>query len=548
MKGNRLIICTLAFLLPFLCFAQEKQGFERSYVSTDRHAYLSGDRIWCSVFNFDARSGELSSSSAVAYLQLMSPDNTAATAKIALFGGRGGGYLDIPSSLPTGNYALICFTADNKNEALYDFACNAKTISVYNPFTVQKQPDAVAFEAVTEALSLPVRNQSAVKVDVPVSVKALDTLRFSASASQPATMSVSLARRNHLPVYSAGNIEDFRRFAPEDAVFEQNVISEYDGEVVYTVIEGPDKDKVLERGYATGYLSSIGEKNDTYTAQMTPDGNVVFRTYNIFGDKDIISQVDADGSINAHMDLIPPFVELPGLSIPALHIDKSLKGAVEDMRPSFQNGELLQWPEHPVLLGKDCKVYELDNYTRFPTLREVLVEIVTELRARGDNDKFRIEILLRDNFGRATQKWNPGLVLMDGVPVFQHSKLLNFDAMKIDRIEVWTSPYCYGDRVYKGVANFVTKDGGIEYIKFGSNVRIVSFQGVSYPMMCSERPQDGPDCRETVFWHPLLKLEAAQTCTLECPVPSRPGLYELTMEGVLEDGSVFCQRSLVRVD
>ena len=105
-------ILALAAAVPALAQRQA----ERTYISTDKDVYVAGERIWCSAFCVDPATGQLSSVSGVAYLELHSAAGMAASARIALLGGRGAGSVDLPAALPTGNYRLIAYTAQNRAE------------------------------------------------------------------------------------------------------------------------------------------------------------------------------------------------------------------------------------------------------------------------------------------------------------------------------------------------------------------------------------------------------------------------------------------------
>ena len=59
---------------------------ERIYVSTDRTVYIAGDAVWCSLTCLD-ENGRLSNASAVSYVELVSDEGTACTAKIGLLEG-----------------------------------------------------------------------------------------------------------------------------------------------------------------------------------------------------------------------------------------------------------------------------------------------------------------------------------------------------------------------------------------------------------------------------------------------------------------------------
>ena len=75
---------------------------ERIFVSTDRSAYLAGDAVWCSLTCLD-ENGLYSNASAISYVELVSEEGTACTAKIGLLQGRGAGSFRIPVTTPTGD-------------------------------------------------------------------------------------------------------------------------------------------------------------------------------------------------------------------------------------------------------------------------------------------------------------------------------------------------------------------------------------------------------------------------------------------------------------
>ncbi|MCI7750154.1 MAG: hypothetical protein MSH61_07365, partial [Bacteroidales bacterium] len=86
-----------AFLMLAAGFTAAAGLLERTYVCTDRHSYVAGEDVFCSVFCFDGGSGSLSDFSSVAYVELISPEGSAVRVKMALQDGRGAGRLRLPS-------------------------------------------------------------------------------------------------------------------------------------------------------------------------------------------------------------------------------------------------------------------------------------------------------------------------------------------------------------------------------------------------------------------------------------------------------------------
>ena len=79
------------------------------YVSTDKGAYVAGDRIWCSVF--------CAPGPAVAYIELISTESVAARTRVDVRSGRGGGSLTVPFGTPTGKYRLVAYTDPSEADA-----------------------------------------------------------------------------------------------------------------------------------------------------------------------------------------------------------------------------------------------------------------------------------------------------------------------------------------------------------------------------------------------------------------------------------------------
>ena len=81
----------VAALVAFAPLSAQERVVERTWLSTDKDVYLAGETVWLSAFCLDAASGAFSDVSSVAYVELHSAGGLAATAKVALSGGRGGG-------------------------------------------------------------------------------------------------------------------------------------------------------------------------------------------------------------------------------------------------------------------------------------------------------------------------------------------------------------------------------------------------------------------------------------------------------------------------
>lgn len=106
---------------------------EKIFVHTDKNFYLSGETIWFKVYNNDAFANSLSPISKIAYVELIDANNKPLLqVKINIEEGMGNGQLQLPLSLPSGNYLFRTYTNWMKNFS--EELAFKKIISVVNVF------------------------------------------------------------------------------------------------------------------------------------------------------------------------------------------------------------------------------------------------------------------------------------------------------------------------------------------------------------------------------------------------------------------------------
>lgn len=278
---------------------------------------------------------------------------------------------------------------------------------------------------------------------------------------------------------------------------------------------------------------------------------MVFHTGNIYGDRDLVCEIEGlDSTMVCHVEFENPFTGA-GLAAPQrLKLCSGIAGALEERGAAMQIerrfcGDTLldRLPRrNNSLLGSDCVSYILDDYTRFPLMKEVFTEFIPEIKAeRAGKNRRTLQVRLRDGLGKFEFSKDSALVLLDGVPVFDHNKIYGYDPLLVKRIDIYQAKHFVGDRSYDGVANFVTYRGTLPSMTFGGNVRVISFQGVSYPQAYTGAllpdPDEYPDYRQTIYWHPLFEMPAGATASLPCRLPSGSGDFVIVVEGIAADGT-----------
>lgn len=538
---------------------------ERTYVSTDRDVYLAGEKVWCSAFCVDAANSRLSDVSAVAYYELQSASGMAMGGRIALKDGRGAGCFTLPAGLPTGNYNIVAYTRQNINEQ--DFRpCACKTISVFNVFSTERVPDGVK---VVEADAYPASGPSASDAS-GLSVMAEDgscgrtmPLSLRLEGAVPASVSVSVYRSDAIASPANEGIAAFVRglVGAAGRSVREGAVPEYEGEMLRGRIAGLSPDDLPAVAGGRAYISVPGDRFDIYTSVIDSAGGVLFRTGNIHGNCDLVCELRGiDSSLNCHLELDEPYPgETAGtpatlLLCASLSSDLERRAAAMQIERRFASDTLYDWLDYRSngLLSGDGKVsYILDDYTRFPLMKEVFIEFIPEIRAvNAGGGRHKVQVAVRSGDGTSAFTSGNSLMLIDGVPVFDHETVYNYDPLLVKRIDIYPHIHYLGGEEFAGVVNFVTYKGNLPSVKFGNGVRVLNYNGPAFPQAYTCYGVDTseyPDYRTTIYWNPLVDLVPGTDTVLECLAPSYPGTFVICIEGLTADGAPVSARTTVKV-
>ena len=557
-----LILSLLATFSPALR-GQEERLRERVYVSTDREVYVAGDAVWMSAYCVDAVSGRLSTFSKTAYVEIHSPSGMVQTAKLALDGGRGAGRLTLPNTLPTGNYRLLAYTQLGASEEGFDPQTGARTLSVFNTFSTERLPDAVTVAAEPpQAAGLPQAGPLEVRTAGAASPRGTTRISVTNNGSSTIRFNLGVRHEDGIPAPQGQRIGDFvggLKHLPAPRGFREGFHPEYEGEIIRARVSGTDEAGLREVSQKFAFISAPGSGENIYTESIGTDGQTAFYTSNIYGDHEMFLEIEGvDRERVCHLELVSPFLDLQPGDIPALTLSPSYAKALETRSFGMQLEkifdadtlyEALPLREHQVLDRQKCIRYNLDDYTRFPVMEELFVEFIPEMRTRRVDGVQQIQVRVSDMLNNYYFPAGAALVLLDGVPVLDHAKILAYDPLLVKRIDIYPDSYLFGIRGFSGIVNFVTYKGTLPSMQFEDNVRIVDYQGCSLPLAytCAGVGRDYPDFRQTLYWHPLLTLGPGETLEVECKTPAYGGRFEAVAEGLTEAGAAVAAHATLSV-
>ena len=177
------------------------------------------------------------------------------------------------------------------------------------------------------------------------------------------------------------------------------------------------------------------------------------------------------------------------------------------------------------------------------TLHESIIEFMTDLRWRRDE----IQVLKVQRRGTSANFVSDVLVLIDGVPVLDQNAVIEMDARLLSDVLVYPRSYSLGSRSFEAVVSLITTARNISVVKFPDTVRILDFEGTSYPLAYQQCPVSGQDLRQTVYWHPAVEVPAGGVEHITVQTPSYAGRFRIIVEGLDSDGRPLHQEATFEV-
>jgi hypothetical protein len=200
---------------------------------------------------------------------------------------------------------------------------------------------------------------------------------------------------------------------------------------------------------------------------MVNDSIAVFYTYGIHGKQPLVLSAMSSTDVSLHIEIISPFATLLPKKLPHLvfhykrsevearSLDMQRHQKIKERDENQAIGRPLDYDE-TVFGTKPDLTYNLDEYRQFLSIREVLLEYVDCVKKIKQNDVSKLIVRRgQDHYNSSL----PTLVLIDGMPVFDIERLLNYDARRIHYINIYGGQYTFGNGVYNGILSFITRSG-----------------------------------------------------------------------------------------
>jgi hypothetical protein len=348
--------------------------------------------------------------------------------------------------------------------------------------------------------------------------------------------------------------QGWRRFKWEDVVAGQAPTNTYPPELNGYLLQGRISQPTgAPASGIPGYLSLPGRNFKFASSLSRPDGVVQFEMPDFYGLRKLVFQTNSVRDSAYRIELLSPFTAGGGSSAPGLApLSARLANTLNErhLQVQAQREFQAQPPRYRAVPGDTLAFYglpdeqfRLDDYTRFPSLEEVMREYVPAVLVRKRKDGFHFIVIDRPR--HINLRDNP-LTLIDGLPVFNINQLMGFDPLKIKRLEVIANRYFLGQQVYDGVVSFSTYKGDLAGFPLNPHALIEEYEAMQVPREFyiprynTETQQRSrlPDLRNLLYWNPDVRLAAGQPQTLDFFTSDQAGRYLVVAQGLTKNGQL----------
>jgi hypothetical protein len=545
---------------------------EKIFLHYNSSLLFSGDYLYFKVYCIQEPSQKLSRLSKIGFVILINEKNEKVfSQKIYLENGEGSGDFFIDTNVPSGKYKIISYTNWMQNNTGNNYF--QADICIINPFQENqsvftsegsgvkqgfeeiKQPESRSSNGILELKTDKKVYEKRDKVTVEISSLA-DTLGFGKySISVRKILPIKTPLRSPSSLVSSLTVKKKLISSPENnpvhlpemrgELISGKIVNKINGNPVSDVpvafsipgenfvfkVARTNREGIFYLNIENKYLQDqaiieiMNSKKDTAKVVFEPAteislGNLTFSDFTISAkDKDLILQ-------------------------------QSIFNQIENAYSSIRTDSSLPISQNPVFFGTNTTTYQLDDYTRFPTIRETIVEIVNKASITQSKGKSYLNVTFYDENSIAGQL---PLVLVDGVYISNHEILLGYNARRIKSIRVFDEKYFYGGEVFEGIISFETLDGAYAKEMVSSNDKFDLFkpslqkeyftQNYSSPTVY----QRIPDFRTQLLWDPIVGIDQLKT-SISFYTSDNTGDFEISLEGFTNTGKPVSLIKSIRVD
>ncbi len=570
-----LLISNLSAQVQSISGEFENMTQESVFLHLNTSLLFSGESLKYKVYCLNNGTKRLSHLSRMAYVSLVGRSGEPVFVhKIRLQSGIGQSDFFVPTQLPTGSYKLVGYTQWMKNNSQDNFFM--ADIQIINPY--QQIPSGYLLESkdstntiensiskkLNRALStkngngfiemslannvlenrsmgklkLSLKNGTAIDGSYSLSIRKLDLLGMATSINSEIFFKDFLKK---------GHSDNQKSFLPElrGETISGRLLTKADGSAAKNkkiTLSLPGEDYIFKvsrtdlNGRFSFTLNEDYNNTDAFLQLLSND----FNLYTIDFDK---STYDFKGLEFLDFKL--------GAGLKKAILERSVQNQIENAYNSVKVDSIIP-AQHPKPFYRNFDfVYDLDDYTRFNSLSETIIEIADKVSIKTLDSGNRV-FQVRPEEGFSNTISLP-LVFVDGLFLNRHEDFMDFSAKKIKSIHFSRDKYLVGSEVFQGIILFKTikKDFANTNYEPGSlKIDLFRPQQVKEYFVQSysdiSKYKRVPDFRNQLLWMPNIEISGPEM-NIGFYTSDLSGDYEIVLEGFTSSGKPVSLRKIFKV-
>ncbi|WP_338841464.1 hypothetical protein [Flavobacterium ginsenosidimutans] len=536
---------------------------ETIFLHSNTSSFLTGETMYFKLYCLNPLNNKPSQISKIAYVELIDSEKKSLQKnKIYLDNGIGTGEYFIPTTLKTGNYKVIAYTKwmlNNPNSQKHEI-----DIFIINPFQTQEPNDNITFDLINPqntATAIQTINSNTgndKRIDFEFDKESYYTrekvnlkLKSLTETIEKGNYSVSIRKTDQIPTLKQLTPAEFAKKSAESYVNftagSFTYIPEVRSELITGYITSSSNQNVGDKSIA---LSLPGKEYVLKIVKTNAQGKFAFLLDQFPNFSNAILQVidEKRGDYTVNLDAFPKFDASSLQFTSKLNLSPELKKDIEERSTASQIQNAYYQIKKDSLVTEAVmnpffstieKTYILDDYTRFPTLKENIVEVLIELYYRRNNGKYELHIR---NDHKDLEMYGPPMVLVDGLLIQDPSDLFEYNMGNVNKVSLISEPYVYGPNLYGGLISFETKNNEFSENYAKKYLKTMEIQRPN-PQKVYNNPdyaagnklQRIPDYRYQLLWKPDVKLQTKED-QLSFYTSDIKGNFEVVLEGFTENG------------
>ena len=557
---------------------------EGIYLHQSNTLLFAGERLYYKIYCLDLKDKILSDLSKIGYVQLYSSQGEVIFRhKIRLDKGIGTGDFSIPADLPTGSYKLMAYT--NWMLSRSDKQYYESNLLIINPYkaTAETHLEEISTDSILSDSTtvIPAKPEKSEKLEfIPKGEQVVSMTLGASSFNTRSPVTISLkplkksAKGGHYSLV-VRKVDDSFPMVQEPSMAVWNdygsswsrnrnkpgIVPELRGELLSGLVVNRSDGSPSE-GIKV-ILSLPGDPFIIDIAQSNSQGRFYFNLATPVSGNQAVFQFLGEDREQYELQLDPltaPDFSPTGFSeftlsndLEASILERSIHNQIENAYAIAKSDTIVSPSEVVPFYRNFQQRFYLDDYTRFNTLRETMIEIIDNawIDENGDEDP---TFGVRPLDGYLDAGGLLPMVFVDGLFIQDHKNVVDYNSKEIRSISLSRDRYLVGSQVFQGLLSLETKSGEFYDTLFREHLlrREVDRPEPArhYYFTDYERDADTsriPDFRYQLFWDPNVLLNS-DSPTYRISTSDIKGKFEVELKGFSAEGEEISIRKYFTVE